>query len=109
MTRVSDNPGLGKAVVTYLKEPRERNWGILLSLDSSGAWIRGIEVDAFEDWARAIAAGRNDVAGESTFFIPHLRIQKIVIDEDYPAIPSLSSRLKEITGKSAENLLLESE
>jgi len=95
--------------VAYLREPREQGWGVLLSMDTAGVWLRGVDIDAFEDWARGIAAERSDGVTASTFFIPHLRIEKLVVDEDYASVPSLSRRLQEITGKTAEDLLLDGE
>jgi len=109
MSAKQANPGPGVAVVVYLRDPREQCWGILRGLETAGVWLRGVDMNAFEDWARAIAAGRDDGVTASTLFIPHLRIEKMVVDEDYASVPSMSRKLREITGKTAEDILLETE
>lgn len=107
MSTKQANPGPGVAVVAYLRDPRERCWGILLGLETAGVWLRGVDMNAFEDWARSIAAGRDDGVTASTLFIPHLRIEKIVVDEDYASVPSMNRKLQEMTGRKAEELLLD--
>ncbi|MCX7830378.1 MAG: hypothetical protein N2445_04900, partial [Acidobacteria bacterium] len=49
---------VGEVVVLYLKEPREKMWGILLEIGSSGVWFRGLELNAFEDFASQEAGSR---------------------------------------------------
>ncbi len=99
------DPGPGLPIVLYLNEPREKRWGILLKMTPAGLWMRGIELDAFEDWAREIASGKEQALGLSTFFVPFLRVDKVVADEPCGAAPSFRRRLESITGRSMESVV----
>ncbi len=96
-------PSFGEAtcVILYLKDPREQSWGVLLKTAQAGLWIRSIPLDAFEDWAREVAAGGEGVLGPSTFFVPYLRVEKIVLDEPWGPVPSLAERFERIAGRPA--------
>jgi hypothetical protein len=97
--------GAGTCVVVYLREPREKSWGFLLRMEPSGVWIRGIELASFEDWARGQAAGADGTLGLNTFFVPFLRVEKLVVDERMGPVPSMAERFEAITGKRVESAL----
>ena len=42
----------GTPVLVYLHSPREKVFGVLVSLQPPGVAVRGIELSAFEDWVR---------------------------------------------------------
>ena len=50
-------PQKGSFIVGYFRDPRERKWGVLLSLDPAGVWLRGLDLDSFQDWARQLVHG----------------------------------------------------
>lgn len=104
----SHAPGPGTWVVVYLREPREKAFGMLLHMETAGGWFRGIELGSFEDWAREIASGREATMGLSTFFVPFLRVEKMVADEPTGAVPSLGERFEAITGWKLDAVLEES-
>ena len=91
-------PKLGCAVIAHLREPREKLWGFLLGMDAAGAWLRGIDLGSFEDWARQEASGEKAGVGLSTIFVPFLRVEKLVLDEGVAGAPSLSKRFEAIAG-----------
>ncbi len=97
--------GPGSFVVAYLRDPREKVWGMLLRLEAAGFWIRGIELNAFDDWVRERAAGLSGTLGPSTSFLPFLRVEKIVVDEALGPAASLKERLEAAVGRPAEDLL----
>ena len=97
--------GSPKCVVLYLQSPREKHWGILLQLDGSGLWLRGIELDSFDAWAREQTSPEVGHMGLSTFFVPHLRVEKVVLDEPVGPVPSLAERFESITGRPLAGLL----
>lgn len=97
--------GPGSFVVAYLRDPREKVWGLLLRLEAAGFWIRGIELNAFDDWVRERAAGGPGTLGPSTSFLPFLRVEKIVVDEALGPAASLRERLEAAVGRPAEDLL----
>jgi hypothetical protein len=92
-------------VVAYLREPREQSWGLLLKLDGSGAWLRGIELGSFEAWVRQVAKGEAGFLGLSTFFVPLHRVEKLVADLPSGPVPSLAGRLEQVTGRPAGEFL----
>jgi len=91
-------PAPGTPVVAHLRDPREKMWGFLLSLDGAGAWLRGIELASFEAWAHQEAGGEETGLALSTVFVPFLRVEKFVVDEATGAIGSLSDRFEAIAG-----------
>lgn len=97
--------GPGSFVVAYLRDPREKIWGRLLRLEAAGFWIRGIELNAFDDWVRERAAGTLGTLGPSTSFLPFLRVEKIVVDEALGPAASMKERLEAAVGRPAEELL----
>ena len=99
------DPGPGLPIVLCLHEPREKKWGILLKMAPAGLWMRGIELDAFEDWAREVASGQEQALGLTTFFIPFLRVDKVVADESCGAVPALYHKLESIIGRSVESVV----
>ena len=94
--------GGNHCVVLYLHSPREKHWGILLSMEPAGLWLKGIELESFESWAREQVSLEPGHMGLTTFFVPFLRVDKIVLDERVGAVPSLRERFEAITGKSVE-------
>jgi hypothetical protein len=104
---VGPSLGAGTCIVAYLREPREKAWGFLLRMEPSGVWIRGIELGSFEDWARGQASGADGTLGLSTFFVPFLRVEKLVVDERMGPVPSMAERFEAITGKRVESVLAE--
>ncbi|MBP1619330.1 MAG: hypothetical protein H6Q02_97, partial [Acidobacteria bacterium] len=41
-----------RLVLLSCAAPREKFWGVLLALNPSGATLRGLSLDTFEDWLR---------------------------------------------------------
>jgi len=86
------------AVLVNLQNPREKVWGILLSIQSSGITVRGIDLNSFDDWSRS--AGRGDMdMGLSTMFLPIHRVEKVNQDETVGSIRSLTDLFEERVGK----------
>jgi len=94
-------PAPGTPVVAHLRDPREKLWGFLLALDAAGAWLRGIELESFEHWARQEAGTGETGLALSTVFIPYLRVEKFVVDEASGGVGSLSDRFEAIAGVAA--------
>ena len=99
--------GAGARVVLYLHSPRDKHWGILLQLDGAGIWLRGIELDSFDAWAREQASPEMGHMGLSTFFVPHIRVEKVVLDERVGPVPSMAERFETITGRPLAAFLKE--
>ena len=90
----------GAAVILYLKEPKERFWGVLRSLDSTGVSTLGVDLQAFDDWLRQVADTASPDITPSLVFFPLLRVEKILLDMPSGEIPSLAERFESRTGRN---------
>jgi len=89
----------------YLHSPREKHWGTLLQMDAAGLWLRGIELESFDAWAREQASDEPGPMGLTTFFVPFLRVDKVTLDERVGVVPSLCERFEVMTGRPVEEAL----
>jgi hypothetical protein len=96
--------GPGAIVIAYLKDPRERFWGVVRSLDVSGIVLHGIELDSFDDWLHQVAEGGEGLS-LSTVFFPLPRVEKVLVDAAGGAVPSLSERFESRTGRTVLEFL----
>jgi hypothetical protein len=78
-------------VVVYLHTPKERLWGILLELTASGVFLRGIDLNTFDDWTQMIVRGERNI-GLTHMFLPMWRIERVTLDESIDDIQSLADR-----------------
>jgi hypothetical protein len=94
----------GAIVILYLREPRERVCGLLMSLDAVGVALTGMDLGSFPDWLRGRAARGEGIAA-SRMFYPMARVERILMDEGTPEIPGLDAQCRAATGRSmGENL-----
>jgi hypothetical protein len=89
----------GAPVLVYLHSPREKVFGVLLSLDPAGVALRGIELGAFEDWLRQEARGEEGL-GPVTVFYPMNRVERVERDETLGALEGFAARFRRETGRS---------
>lgn len=91
---------LRSAVIANLHSPREKIWGILLSINSYGIILRGIDINSFEDWSRAVMnPSGNETIGLSTMFIPMMRLEKVIADETTGGLKSFSEKFFDRVGR----------
>ena len=72
---------------------------MLVSLDSAGVALRGIELGAFEDWLRQEARGEEGL-GPVTAFYPMNRVERLEKDETLGALEGFAARFRRETGRS---------
>ncbi len=89
----------GTAVVLYLHSPREKVFGVLVSLQPAGIAVRGIELAAFEDWLRQEARGAKGL-GLVTLFYPMNRVERVEKDETVGDLEGIADRFRRETGRS---------
>ncbi len=89
----------GAVVIVYLKEPKERFWGVLRSLDATGTSVLGLDLLAFDDWLGQVADRESPDITPSLVFFPLLRVEKILLDMPAGEIPSLVERFEARTGR----------
>jgi len=81
----------GAPVIVNLQSPREKIWGMLRELNPSGVFVRGIDLNTFEDWVQMIVRGERNM-GLTHVFLPMWRVERVALDESVDDIPSLASQ-----------------
>ncbi|MEW5807766.1 MAG: hypothetical protein AB1756_10550 [Acidobacteriota bacterium] len=89
----------GSTVIVYLREPRERMWGILHSIDVTGLYMQGLDVNSFDQWLSDIPKEEPFTLTLSKLFFPMHRVEKVLVDESTGSIPSLSEKFEARMGK----------
>jgi hypothetical protein len=89
----------GTPVLLYLHSPREKVFGVLVSLQPAGIAVRGIELAAFEDWLRQEARGEEGL-GLATLFYPMSRVERLERDEAVGGLEGIADRFRRQTGRS---------
>jgi hypothetical protein len=102
MSLASLEPGV--AVVLYLHTPREKLWGILISLETPGIVIRGLDLVVFDEWLRQEQRGEEGI-GPSTLFYPMSRVERMERDETTGPIESLSDRFERQLGRTVHEVM----
>jgi hypothetical protein len=95
----------GTTVVLYLQGPKEKVWGVLVSLTSSGVVLRGIDLATFDDWMRQEARGEEELIGLTTIFYPMHRVVRMERDETVGPLTSYADRFAREVGKSVGAVL----
>jgi hypothetical protein len=83
-------------VVVTLGNPRDKFWGMILSLAPEGLGISGIELGSFEDFVAMVKEG--EPFTPAVVFFPMHRIERIELDLPDSNLPSLSQRFSAKTG-----------
>jgi hypothetical protein len=89
----------GSLVVVTLGNPREKFWGMILSLAPEGLGISGIELASFEDLT--VMAKEGEPFSPMVAFFPMHRIERMELDLPDGNLPSLSQRFSARTGLEA--------
>src|SRR6185295_7649533 len=94
----------GTAVVIVLHSPREKCWGVLDEINNAGVFLRGLDLNAFDDWVSAVVHGE-PFMGFGDLFFPLWRVERIAKDEAAGGVPSLCEQVERRTGQTIEKLL----
>jgi len=94
-------PGLdpGTPILLYLHSPREKVFGVLMSLQPAGIAVRGIDLATYEDWLRQEARGEKGL-GLVTLFYPMNRVLRVERDETVSGLEGIADRFQRETGRS---------
>jgi hypothetical protein len=96
--------GRGTSVVIVLHSPREKCWGVLDQISQAGVFLRGLDLNAFDDWLSALVHAE-PFPGFGDLFFPLWRVERIARDEGSEGMPSLSAQAEKRTGRTLEQLL----
>lgn len=88
----------GQFVVVVLREPKERLWGRLLGLETSGIAFRGVAVSHWEELLALVKRGESDLAALGTRFVPMHRVESFYLDEPSSGVRSLAEEFQQRTG-----------
>lgn len=83
----------GEPILIVLQNPREKVWGVLRELNQAGVFVRGMDLNSFDEFVRSVA---NDEAfyGLSEQFFPMWRVERISKDEADGEIPSMHEQFE---------------
>ena len=98
MKKLGLTPGI--AVLIYLHSPREKVFGMLLSLEQSGVAVRGLDIVSLEDWMRQEMRGEPSGLGLASAFYPMWRIERMERDESTDELEGLADRFHRVTGRA---------
>jgi hypothetical protein len=87
----------GEIVIIVLHNPREKFWGVLRELSPAGVYARGIDLNAFDEFTRAVRNG-DAFYGVSEVFFPMWRVERLSKDESTGDIQSMSEQFRQRTG-----------
>jgi hypothetical protein len=94
----------GTVVLVTLCSPREKFWGVILSLSVAGISLRGCELNSFEDCVSMVKSGEGFAPG--AVFFPMHRVERMEADASSNGVPSLSERFAAQTGMEAVGVLM---
>jgi len=83
-------------VIVTLSNPREKFWGMILTLAVEGLSLSGAELASFEDLALMVKDG--EPFTPAVVFFPMHRIERVELDLPDGSLPSLSQRFLAKTG-----------
>jgi hypothetical protein len=95
----------GHAVIVYLQNPKEKVWGLLVSLGTAGVVVRCIDLTAFDDWMRQEARGDEPYLGLTTVFYPMNRVERLERDQTTGPVISYSDRFAREVGRTVHEVL----
>jgi hypothetical protein len=91
-------------IIVYLHSPREKLWGVLIDLTQSGVYLRGIDLNTFDDWTQMIVRGERNI-GLTHMFLPMWRVERVTLDETVDDIPSMADKFYSRVGISISEYL----
>ena len=86
----------GALVIATLSNPREKFWGMILTLAPEGLSLSGVELASFEDLTVMVRDG--EPFTPAVVFFPMHRIERVELDLPDGTLPSLSQRFLAKTG-----------
>ena len=94
----------GAPILVVLHSPREKCWGMLDEITAAGVFLRGLDLNAFDDWIRSVLHNEPFI-GFATLFFPLWRVERIARDESAGGLPSLAQQAEQRTGQTFEELM----
>jgi hypothetical protein len=94
----------GDPIVVVLHTPKEKYWGVLDEISAAGVFLRGLDLNAFDDWVAAVLH-KEPFIGLTDLFFPRWRIERVSRYEAAGGIASLYEQVERRTGLTLGELL----
>lgn len=94
----------GAPVLLVLHSPREKCWGLLDEITAAGVFLRGLDLNSFDEWLHSLLHDEPFV-GLNDHFFPLWRVERLTRDETMGGVPSLCEQAERRTGRSISELL----
>jgi hypothetical protein len=93
----------GDRVLAVLHSPREKLFGTLEEITAAGVFLRGMDLEYFDDWCRAVASGEPHLP-MNDLFLPLWRLEKLARDEPGSGIEPLAEQFARLTGRDLDEM-----
>lgn len=90
-------------IVVVLHTPKEKYWGVLDEISTAGVSLRGLDLNAFDDWVAAVLH-KEPFIGLTDLFFPLWRIERVSKDEAAGGVASLYEQVERRTGLTVSEL-----
>ncbi len=87
----------GEPIIIVMQNPREKIFGVLYEINAAGVFVRGIDLDYFDEWTTAIKNGEQYLPMQDSFY-PLWRVERISRDESSHGMDSLAEQFGQRTG-----------
>lgn len=87
-----------------LHTPREKYWGLLDEINGAGVFLRGLDLNSFDEWIRSVIH-KEPFIGLGSLFFPMWRVERVAKDESVGDLMSLSAQAEQRTGLSLDELM----
>jgi hypothetical protein len=87
----------GVCVIISLSDPKEKFWGALEEINAAGVFVRGIDLNSYDELLRMLARGEEGIY-PATIFFPLRRVERVLLDETSGQAQSFAERFEERAG-----------
>jgi len=94
----------GTPILIVLHSPREKYWGLLDEINSAGVFLRGLDLNSFDEWIRSVIH-KEPFIGVGSMFFPMWRVERVAKDESVGGVLSLCAQAEQRTGLSLDELM----
>ena len=94
----------GTPILIVLHTPREKYWGLLDEINGAGVFLRGLDLNSFDEWIRSVIH-KEPFIGLGSLFFPMWRVERVAQDESVGDVMSLCAQAEQRTGLSLDELM----
>jgi hypothetical protein len=87
----------GENIIIILQNPREKVFGVMHEINAAGVFVRGIDLEYFDEWTTAIKNGEQYLPMHDSFY-PMWRVERLWRDESSDVMASMAEHFEQKTG-----------